>query len=195
MTALLFGLYGVLMEDRTAEGCRRMETAAGVTNIDRMWAAYHHLRPAYEVGTYSAHHWWEDVAVRARAPELDIEAAITADWETMMNPVYQTVDTALKLHDAGYTCGVLGNLPLCIAERLRDSQEWLAEFDAVIFSCDLGVRQPDPRAYAVAVDALGSTASDTIFFDGNPTHVAAAEAAGLRARLYTGPNDITELGE
>lgn len=193
MTALLFDLYGVLMEGRTAEGRRRVEVAAGVSDVDALWTAYHQLRPAYEVGAHSDQHWWEKVAAFAGEPELDVEAAITADWETLMNPLYETVDTVLKLHDAGYTCGVLGDLPVSIAERIRARQEWLDEFDAVIFSCDIGVRQPDTRVYTVAVDAMGATASDTIFFDDDPAHVAAAEAAGLQGRVFTSVADIAEL--
>lgn len=77
----------------------------------------------------------------------------------------------------------------------RRHSGWLDEFDAVTFSCDIEVAKPDTQAFAVAVDALGASPRDTVFFDDREDYIAGAEAAGLRAVLFTGWDSVAgELG-
>ena len=53
-------------------------------------------------------------------------------------------------------------------------------FDAVIDSCETGVRKPDPRIYRLALDAVDVDAEAAVFLDDHPANVAAAEAMGMR---------------
>jgi len=53
-------------------------------------------------------------------------------------------------------------------------------FDAVIDSCQTGVRKPDPRIYRLALDAVDVDAEAAVFLDDHPANVAAAEAMGMR---------------
>jgi epoxide hydrolase-like predicted phosphatase len=53
-------------------------------------------------------------------------------------------------------------------------------FEVVVDSCHAGVRKPDPRIFALALDALGVAAERCVFLDDHPANVAAAEALGIR---------------
>ncbi|MBV8981054.1 MAG: HAD family phosphatase [Acidimicrobiia bacterium] len=53
-------------------------------------------------------------------------------------------------------------------------------FDAVIDSCETGVRKPDPRIYRLALDAVDVDAEAAVFLDDHPANVAAAEAMGMQ---------------
>jgi putative hydrolase of the HAD superfamily len=53
-------------------------------------------------------------------------------------------------------------------------------FDAVIDSCQTGVRKPDPRIYRLALDAVDVDAEAAVFLDDHPANVAAAEAMGMQ---------------
>ncbi|WIM67838.1 HAD family phosphatase [Corynebacterium breve] len=193
MTALLFDLYGVILKHRTEAGKRRLEQAAGVIDSELFWTTYNELRPAYLVGDVSDQRWWQQMALRANLNDPDIAEAIVADSETLMDVDQDMVDLVLKLIDEGYTCGILSNAPESVSTMLRERHEWLAQLDAVTFSCDIGVAKPDPRAFAVAVDAMGANIKDTIFFDDSPDNVAAAEKAGLQAHLFTSMKDVHDL--
>ncbi len=57
-------------------------------------------------------------------------------------------------------------------------------FDAVIDSSEVGIRKPDPRIFALALEQLGGIpAPQTLFLDDFESNVRAAEAVGIRGVL------------
>jgi len=57
-------------------------------------------------------------------------------------------------------------------------------FDVVIDSSLVGVRKPDPRIFALALEQLGGVAPDrSVFLDDYPGNVTAARAVGMHAIL------------
>ena len=58
--------------------------------------------------------------------------------------------------------------------------------DATVFSYQLGIRKPDPRIYAHALDAVGAKAQDTLFVgDGGSDEHRGARAVGMSPVLVT----------
>ena len=191
MTSLLFDLDGVLLKRRSLQGRRRVEQILGADG--RIWEIYEDLRPAYDSGDVSEERFWRQLQIRAQLDPFDYSEAIVADRETTGEGEPELVGLVSSLIDAGWRCGVLANLPVGLSMQLRREHAWLEKFDAVTFSCDIGVTKPDERAFAVALDAMGASARDTIFFDDDPDHVAAAQQCGLHAVLYTGPDSVRKL--
>jgi putative hydrolase of the HAD superfamily len=69
-----------------------------------------------------------------------------------------------------------------------DQVPFLSRLGAFLDAATLGVRKPDPAAYAAAVDRLGLPAGDVVFVDDLPENIDGAAAAGLRTVLF----DITD---
>ena len=68
-------------------------------------------------------------------------------------------------------------------------------FDVVIDSSAVGVRKPDPRIYAMALDALGGIApASAVLLDDAAGNIAAAEAFGLNTVLV-GPDRLAAMDE
>lgn len=191
MSALLFDLYGVLLQERTDAGRRRVELAVG--GDARIWPVYEDLRPAYDSGNVGDERFWRQLQVRAELEPFDIVEAVEADWESAMAEDPEMVAYVLSLINARYCCGILSNVPAGLARRARAAHGWLDSFDAVTMSCDIGLVKPDPRAFAVALDAMGVSAKETVFFDADPGNVRAAEEFGLRSVLFTGPDSVKEI--
>ena len=64
----------------------------------------------------------------------------------------------------------------------RIRQFHLRDYFTVFFtSCHLGLRKPDPRIYALALDLTQRTGDECLFIDDRPLNVEAARAATLRA--------------
>lgn len=59
-----------------------------------------------------------------------------------------------------------------------------AVFDPICYSHELGVRKPDPRAFALALEAMRAEPGEVLFVDDLPANVAAAETLGIRAHLH-----------
>jgi len=64
-------------------------------------------------------------------------------------------------------------------------------FDFVVDGSLTGFLKPDPRAYALALEALGLEAHEALFVDDQPRNAAGAEAVGLPAVHF----DVTRPAE
>jgi putative hydrolase of the HAD superfamily len=53
-----------------------------------------------------------------------------------------------------------------------------------LFSADLGFVKPDPRAFAAALDLLGTTAAQTLLIDDEPKNTSTARALGMPAITF-----------
>ena len=72
--------------------------------------------------------------------------------------------------------------------ELLESLPILSELDAFIDLSYAAVAKPDPKAYLMAVDALGLEPRGVLFVDDNEGNVAGAYRAGLEAVHF----DITD---
>lgn len=190
MKAVLFDLFGVLLKERDDAGRRRVELAVG--GDAAIWPIYEDLRPAYDSGDVGDERFWRQLQVRAGLEPFDITEAVAADWESTMQEDEEMVSFALSLIDDRVCTGILSNLPAGLAKRARAEHEWLESVDAVTMSCDIGLIKPDPRAYAVALDAMGVSAKDTVYVDADPVNVAAAAELGMQAVHFTGIESVRE---
>jgi len=71
-------------------------------------------------------------------------------------------------------------------------------FDGIFVSCELGLAKPDPHYFELILEQLQQSdpdllPNDLMFFDDSPSHVEGAIAAGLRAEVYTGHDQIKSL--
>ncbi len=94
--------------------------------------------------------------------------------------------------------GLISNTNAIHAAYLRGKLPILQRFDSVVLSNEAKVAKPDVRIFERALHEVGVAARDAVFFDDLPEYVAAAERAGLHARLFTTAgrfqSDLAELG-
>lgn len=186
MTKLLFDMYGVLMKPKSPSGHLRLIQAAGAVDHEAFQEIFEELRPAYDAGLVSDEHWWKQMGRRAGLGSVDVAKVVAADFEESLAADEEMVDYVRGLIGQGWTVGVLSNIPASLAQLVRAKHRWLEDFAAVTFSCDIGVAKPEAEAYAVAIDALGATAAETLFVDDRPDFIAAAGQAGLRTHQFDG---------
>lgn len=183
-TKYLFDFYGVLLQGHNAQDRRNLEQIVGAKDPEKFWTVFDELRPVLDAGLVSEERWWEQVRVRVGLPHFDFAEAVAADFDTCLDINEDVVACALELVDGGATVGALSNIPLGLARRVREKHTWLEDFAAVTLSCDIGLAKPDPRAYEVAVDAMGGGAKNTLFIDDRTDNLAGARAVGLQTHLF-----------
>jgi putative hydrolase of the HAD superfamily len=71
----------------------------------------------------------------------------------------------------------------------RDFADWDQLVDAVIDSCEVGMRKPEHRMFHHACELLGVAPTEALFLDDMDANVKAAEEVGLTAVLVTDPAD------
>jgi HAD superfamily hydrolase (TIGR01509 family) len=66
----------------------------------------------------------------------------------------------------------------------------LSVFQSVFVSSDLGLRKPDPAAFATVARRAGLHTREILFFDDSPENTAGARAVGMRAVLVRSVHDV-----
>lgn len=138
----------------------------------------------FEIGAVDADRYAEWVAERSAAI---VGFAMTAASvrEQLAGAVgglgihWMVVQRARALRAEGYRLAICTNNIAPISAAWR-AQLPLELFDAIVDSCELGIRKPDPRIYAHTLSLLDVPAERTVFLDDHPANVAAAAALGLR---------------
>jgi hypothetical protein len=81
---------------------------------------------------------------------------------------------------------------------MRPRFPWLAQFDQLTWSCDLGVVKPDPAIYLHTVKKLAVSPGQALFIDNLEKNITGAEAVGLHAALFENleqpQNDLVRRG-
>ncbi len=118
-----------------------------------------------------------EIAARAR---LDYARALLRAGRRSLVPLD-------ALRSAGPRLGVVSDTSEDTV-RIWPTSELASRFDVAAFSCDLGIRKPDPEIYRVAVERLGVRADRVAYVgDGGSHELTGAEAFGLSAFQYVFP--------
>ena len=90
-----------------------------------------------------------------------------------------------RLRAEGYRTAMITNNVVEFGEFWRAMLPLDELFDVVIDSCEVGMRKPDPRIFALTMDRLGVAPERAAFLDDYPGNIDAARRAGLHPILVT----------
>jgi putative hydrolase of the HAD superfamily len=189
--ALVFDLGGVLIDVSFDRAIAAWAAAAGVSagmlaprfRLDDVFHA--HERGEIDDAGYFA-------ALRqAFGISLDDEA-MRAGWNAVIGEPIPGMEALLGRLSASLPLYVFSNTnPAHAAHFTPRHRALLAPVKRVICSCDLGLRKPDPAAFAKVALVVGAAPERVGFFDDNAENVAAARAAGFQAFRVTSTEEVT----
>jgi epoxide hydrolase-like predicted phosphatase len=120
------------------------------------------------------------------------------------------IDYVAHLRDRGLRTALVTNNAIEVADLWRAKLPTAALFDAVVVSCDVGMRKPERRIFEAALAALGDIRPEAaVFLDDTAVNAIAAADIGIRAvrvgnnpgeairqveRILTGPDDRDRAG-
>lgn len=111
-------------------------------------------------------------------------------------PFPQALATVRALRSRGIRVGVLTNGPSAHQRRKLEVSGLGPELDAIAISEELGIGKPDPRAFALALDLLGTRAEETAMVgDSLENDVLGGIGAGLAAVVWMPGRREGELPE
>jgi 2-haloacid dehalogenase len=192
--AVVFDLGNVLIRwdplpaIAAAVGAER--AAAFIADADFDFAAWNHandagrsLVEAEEAALASHPHLAEEVL----AYRQNFDASIVEE-------IAGTVAILQELHAARVPLFALTNWSADLFPRAVERFGFLDLFEDIVVSGEEGVAKPDPEIFEVLEERVRHLAGldDCIFVDDSPANVQAAEATGLDAILFTGPEDLRE---
>jgi putative hydrolase of the HAD superfamily len=183
--AVIFDFGGVLCFHPERETIARAAEHCGVeyrTFLNAMWKD----RLAYDAGQ-DPHEYWRGVAAKSGTSfDDDLIARMIEHevgfWSRYDSRVFQWID---DLRASGVKTGILSNLPRPLGARLRETDGFLAHFDHVTFSYELGLVKPQREIYEDAVHGVGVEPDEALFLDDRSENIEGARQAGLHAELFT----------
>lgn len=105
------------------------------------------------------------------------------------------VERVRGLRAAGYRTGIITNNVREFGDGWRALIPVDELFEFVVDSSHVGVRKPDPRIFALALEELGRPdPARCVFLDDHPANVAAARALGMLA-IHVGPDPAVTVAE
>ena len=191
MRAVIFDYGEVLC---TADPAARRQLLA-LTDLDDVTfdRLYWRDRHDYDLGILNGHSYWAKFAHDANlnfTPEK-IEALIESDvlmWTS--NLIEPMLDWAAALQDAGLFTAILSNMGPDVLRTMRQEFSWLAHFNHLTWSCELGIAKPDPAIYTLTCEALGVQPGEALFLDDKLPNIHGAENVGLHAIQFS---DVAQL--
>jgi len=196
ISAVVFDLFGTLTGSEASRGQQIVELA------EVLGAAPDALRDALrETYDERARGSLGDVreqlvALSARAggsllPEVIDRALVLrmSGQQAMLAPRPGAIEVLAALRERRLAIGVLSD---CTDEIpiLWSGSEYAPLVDCAVFSCEMGMRKPDPRMYQVVLEGLGTRPADALYVgDGGSSELTGALAAGLRSVLFRSRGD------
>lgn len=183
----LFDLYGVVMKVQGPEQFERVARAIGEPEkTELLYGVYKELRSDLNAGRVSELNYWQQVQARVGLLDFDFGEAMAADYAGVTEIDGDMQDFISELKNQGHTVGILANIPSGVARKLREVHgTWLDSLDVVLLSCDIDTAKPEPKAFHLAIEALGVPAGEITFIDDRQTNVTAAREEGMAAVHYT----------
>lgn len=186
--------YGeVLSQPANPTAHRNLLRVAGVPQevFDKLYWDY---RLDYDAGILNSTTYWEKIGSEAGAEftSEQIEQMRALDARMWMDLNEPMVAWALEIKKAGLLIGILSNMAEGVHRAMRDSFPWLDQFDAHVWSYELGIVKPDAAIYAEAVQRLRIEPAEALFIDNLEINVAGAKDAGLRSIVF---RDVDQLSQ
>jgi putative hydrolase of the HAD superfamily len=157
---------------------------AGQTPSDllrRYWDA----RPEYDLGQPTSD-YWSRVLRRDLADVDPLVATLNQiDVRGWMGLDALTLRTLLTFaRRTGTRMALLSNAPEPLAGAI-DRSDWSRHFCERFYSCRLSHAKPDPEAFTIALDGLGTAPQHVLFIDDRRENTLAAEALGIHTITFT----------
>jgi putative hydrolase of the HAD superfamily len=168
--------HGVMDEIAALAGAKREDLEQAV------WK----LRCDYDRGTVNGAEYYArvagDIGVTIDKDTAKKMAVIDMFSWKRVNPA--TVILMEEIKKAGYTLGILSNMPFDFLEYARKNLPVFSLPQVGIFSCEVNVIKPEEAIYRKLVSALGCRSDEAVFFDDIQANVDKARELKINAFLW-----------
>ena len=184
---LLFDLGGVLLKLR--DPIETFGLQIGAAEFQEQWLRSPSVRQ-FESGAIDAEEFARKIVVEARLP-YDWQEFIKR-FDSWPDRLFDQTLSVLQAIPAHYHRALLSNINALHWGRGDIVGALDACFDQSFLSYQTGFTKPDREAYEQVVTTYGCRPDEVLFFDDNPTNVAAATDYGMQAVLAIGIGAVTK---
>ena len=117
------------------------------------------------------------------APQ-EVQAVVSA-VPASLTPIAASVALLRQLQRPGRPMFYLSNMPAPYADHLEREHAFVRGFADGVFSARVQLIKPEPAIFALSAQRFGVAPAELVFLDDHPANVAAAQAAGWQALLFS----------
>jgi 2-haloacid dehalogenase len=188
-TAVVFDLGGVLIDWNPRHLYRQMfsEEAAMERFLNEVTTA------AWNLEQDRGRSFADGIAelVRDHSGHADLIEAYWHRWPEMLGePLPGTVEILAALRATGVRLLALSNWSAETFPIGAARYPFLAWFEAIVVSGEVGLVKPDPALFRLMIDRHGIEPASTVFIDDSSANVQAAAALGFTAIPFTGALEL-----
>ncbi len=161
-----------------SDAVRNLRTVAGV-DPERVEAAYFPLLEEFEIGAFDLGGFVD--RFKAQTGSRTDEELLAATFLKSGIERKQMFAILASIPDT-YRVGMLSNNVPVLCDRVRSDRR-MERIENFVFSNEIGVRKPDPAAFAALTSAMDMPAQELVFIDDNAANIQAARELGFSAIL------------
>jgi putative hydrolase of the HAD superfamily len=181
ITAIAFDWGGIFTENTFDSSAIANLAAAAALPPAEIERVYLPIMEEFEAGAFSF-----DTFVQRFLHESGASLGASEMREVFLGSVRerQAMFDVLGAIPEHYTVGMLSNNVAVLCDSVRDDPR-MSRIEHFVFSNEIRVRKPDPKAFAALSEALGKPPQETVFVDDNAANIAACEALGYHGILLS----------
>jgi putative hydrolase of the HAD superfamily len=186
LSAVVFDFGMVLTGPPDATARAALERLTGLSG-EAFEGSYWKDRHAYDEGKLTGFEFWQklcaDAGLTLSAETLEELNRWDARMWTTQNPAM--VRWHAQVRERGLKTAVLSNMGDSVHASIMQAFPWLKDFDALVWSYELGYGKPDARIYEEVLRRLALRAEETLFLDDKAANVEAARALGIAGLVFS----------
>jgi epoxide hydrolase-like predicted phosphatase len=148
------------------------------------------LGSEYRMGEITADEFWNRARQHWGLERTNEE--IAAIWLQAYEPMAGMPELLDRLRAAGYELIFLSDNVQERVDYLEETYGFLCRFDDGVFSHRVGMRKPDPRIYALALEKASHPAAECVFVDDKPDMLTPARQAGMAVIAFDGAGKLQQ---
>lgn len=107
----------------------------------------------------------------------------------------EMVAEVARLRRRGIRCYISSVQEKYRADYIWDTLGLKKVFNGRYFSCDVGLKKPDPAYFETVLTQIGCTPEEAMFWDDKQDNVDVATSLGIMARLFTNTKEFKTVTE
>jgi putative hydrolase of the HAD superfamily len=191
--AVVFDFGNVISFPPPPEAGEKLAEAAGIP-LELLKELDRKHRGEFDRGRYTGAEYYKfilaEVGVFLDEQSLQNLAEIDMGGWKNMNPV--TVALMRDIKAAGFTLGILSNMPHEFLVWARQNIPIFGEADQSVFSCEYDLVKPETAIYEKLKEKLGYEYGEIVFFDDLADNIKKARELGIHGFVFTDPQAARE---
>jgi putative hydrolase of the HAD superfamily len=185
--AVVFDYGQVISLPQDAEVMDQLAKRAGVER-GKLEPLVWSLRGEYDRGTISGREYYRQVlsGLAISMDDAGIDEILEMDLKSWKNIDGGTVALMEDVKKAGYTLGILSNMPIDFLSWARKNIPVSSLPHIGLFSCELNLLKPEKAIYQKLLSLLNMEGGELVFFDDNAENIKSARELGIKALLWEG---------